>query len=236
MIEINGLHKKFGKNQVLRDLELSLKAGGITAVLGPNGSGKTTLIKTILGMVIPNSGEIKVNEKPIKKDFAYRKQIDYLPQLANFPNNLRLKELLRMIKDLRAESHYRDEQLMDLFELRPYLKMKLGQLSGGTRQKVNLTLALMSDSPLIILDEPTSGLDPVSLIHLKQFLLEEKKVGKTIILSSHITSFVEEMADQIVFLLDGKIYFQGSKEDLKSQSEKSNFEQAIAWVLKQQHV
>ena len=236
MIEINGLHKKFGKNQVLRDLELSLKAGGITAVLGPNGSGKTTLIKTILGMVIPNSGEIKVNEKPIKKDFAYRKQIDYLPQLANFPNNLRLKELLRMIKDLRAESHYRDEQLMDLFELRPYLKMKLGQLSGGTRQKVNLTLALMSDSPLIILDEPTSGLDPVSLIHLKQFLLEEKKAGKTIILSSHITSFVEEMADQIVFLLDGKIYFQGSKEDLKSQSEKSNFEQAIAWVLKQQHV
>ena len=125
---------------------------------------------------------------------------------------------------------------MDLFELRPYLKMKLGQLSGGTRQKVNLTLALMSDSPLIILDEPTSGLDPVSLIHLKQFLLEEKKAGKTIILSSHITSFVEEMADQIVFLLDGKIYFQGSKEDLKSQSEKSNFEQAIAWVLKQQHV
>lgn len=236
MIEINGLHKKFGKNQVLRDLELSLKAGGITAVLGPNGSGKTTLIKTILGMVIPNSGEIKVNEKPIKKDFAYRKQIDYLPQLANFPNNLRLKELLRMIKDLRAESHYRDEQLMDLFELRPYLNMKLGQLSGGTRQKVNLTLALMSDSPLIILDEPTSGLDPVSLIHLKQFLLEEKKVGKTIILSSHITSFVEEMADQIVFLLDGKIYFQGSKAELKSQSEKSNFEQAIAWVLKQQHV
>lgn len=236
MIAIKKLHKKFGKNEVLKELDLNLNKGGITAILGPNGSGKTTLIKSMLGMVLPNSGDIEINGQNIAKSFAYREQIDYLPQLASFPNNLRLRELLRMIKDLRGGSNYRDEQLIEIFGLAPFFRMKLGQLSGGTRQKVNLCLALMSDSPLIILDEPTSGLDPVSLLNLKSFLLKEKEAGKTILLSSHITSFVEEMADQLVFLLEGKIYFQGSIQELKNQSQQANFEAAIAWVLQQHHV
>ncbi|WP_420380130.1 ABC transporter ATP-binding protein [Gilvibacter sp.] len=236
MIQIQNLNKRFGKNQVLLDLNLQLEQGGITAILGPNGSGKTTLIKSILGMVQPNSGEIIINDKSISRAFIYRKQIDYLPQLANFPNNLRLREMLHMIKDLRNEPIYRDAELIKLFQLEPHLNKKLGQLSGGTRQKVNLTLSFMSDSPLIILDEPTSGLDPVSLIKLKELLNSEKKAGKTILLSSHITSFVEEMADQIVFLLEGKIYFKGTIEQLKAESNTTNFEQAIAWVLNQQNV
>ena len=236
MIQIQNLNKRFGKNQVLLDLNLQLEQGGITAILGPNGSGKTTLIKSILGMVQPNSGEIIINDKSISRAFTYRKQIDYLPQLANFPNNLRLREMLHMIKDLRNEPIYRDAELIKLFQLEPHLNKKLGQLSGGTRQKVNLTLSFMSDSPLIILDEPTSGLDPVSLIKLKELLISEKRAGKTILLSSHITSFVEEMADQIVFLLEGKIYFKGTIEQLKTESNTTNFEQAIAWVLNQQNV
>ena len=144
--------------------------------------------------------------------------------------------MLHMIKDLRNEPIYRDAELIKLFQLEPHLNKKLGQLSGGTRQKVNLTLSFMSDSPLIILDEPTSGLDPVSLIKLKELLISEKRAGKTILLSSHITSFVEEMADQIVFLLEGKIYFKGTIEQLKTESNTTNFEQAIAWVLNQQNV
>ena len=200
---------------MLKGLDLQLEKGGITAILGPNGSGKTTLIKAMLGMVLPNSGEIEINQQAVSNGFSYREKIDYLPQLANFPNNLKLKELLRMIKDLRGQNNYRDQELIELFDLDQFLNMKLGQLSGGTRQKVNLTLAFMSNSPLVILDEPTSGLDPVSLINLKAFLLKEKAAGKTILVSSHITSFVEEMADQLIFLLEGKIYFQGTIDDLK---------------------
>ncbi|MEP2936118.1 MAG: ABC transporter ATP-binding protein [Gilvibacter sp.] len=233
MIKINNLHKSFGKNQILKGLDLQISKGGIIAILGPNGSGKTTLIKAILGMVLPESGTILIDEHNIKKGSSYREQIDYLPQLANFPNNLKLKELLRMIKDLRSRESSKDQELINLFELTPYLNKKLGHLSGGTRQKVNLVLALMYDSPLIILDEPTSGLDPVSLLHLKELLLQEKQAGKTILLSSHITSFVEEMADELVFLLEGKIYFQGSIEQLKQQSKQSNFERAIASILEQ---
>ena len=147
MIQINNLHKKFGKNQVLSNLDLEIKGGGIFAVLGPNGSGKTTLIKSILGMVVPNKGSISVLDKIIKKNWKYRQEIDYLPQIANFPGNLRVKELIRMIKDLRQKKS-KEEELIKLFGLEPFLDKKLGTLSGGTKQKVNIVLTFMFDSPL----------------------------------------------------------------------------------------
>ena len=231
MIEIKKLYKKFGKNEVLKDLDLSINQGGIFAVLGPNGSGKTTLIKSILGMVIPQSGSIKLNGKTIKKDWKYRNEIDYLPQIANFPNNLTVKELIKMIKDLRANSSNNEEPLIQLFKLDPFLDKKLGNLSGGTKQKVNLVLTFMFDSPLVILDEPTTGLDPISLIRLKDLITKEKEKGKTILITSHIMSFVEEVADEIVFLLEGKIYFKGSISELKSKTNQPDFEHAIASIL-----
>ena len=231
MIEIKKLYKKFGKNEVLKDLDLSINQGGIFAVLGPNGSGKTTLIKSILGMVIPQSGSIKLNGNTIKKDWKYRKDIDYLPQIANFPNNLSVKELIKMIKDLRASNTNNEQALIELFRLEPFLDKKLGNLSGGTKQKVNLVLTFMFDSPLVILDEPTTGLDPISLIRLKDLITKEKEKGKTILITSHIMSFVEEVADEIVFLLEGKIYFKGTISELKTKTEQPDFEHAIASIL-----
>ena len=234
MVDIKNLHKKFSKNIVLSGLDLHIKEGGIIAVLGPNGSGKTTLIKSILGMVIPNEGTIEVLGKNIKNNSAYRNKIDYLPQIANFPNNLKVSELIRMIKDLRRDTS-NDEVLIDLFKLRPFLNKKLGNLSGGTKQKVNIVLTFMFDSPLIILDEPTSGLDPISLIRLKTLIQTEKEKGKTILITSHIMSFVEEVSDEIVFLLEGKIYFKGSINELKTKTNQPDFEHAIASILTDNH-
>ncbi|MCB0433897.1 MAG: ATP-binding cassette domain-containing protein, partial [Mangrovimonas sp.] len=104
MVTIQNLHKAFGHNQVLNGVDLDIKEGGIFAVLGPNGSGKTTLIKSILGMVIFDKGSIEVLGNNIKKNADYRRQIDYLPQIANFPSNLKVKELVKMIKDLRGKA------------------------------------------------------------------------------------------------------------------------------------
>lgn len=236
MIEITDLHKKFGKNKVLKGIDLSIDTGGIFAVLGPNGSGKTTLIKSILGMVVPNSGTIKLNGKSIKNNWLYRNDIDYLPQIANFPGNLSVKELIKMIKDLRSDKTIEDERLIELFKLQPFLDKKLNNLSGGTKQKVNLVLTFMFDSPLIILDEPTTGLDPISHIRLKQLITAEKEKGKTILITSHIMSFVEEIADEIVFLLEGKIYFRGSIPELKTKTEQPDFEHAIASMLSSSYV
>ncbi|PIB32932.1 copper ABC transporter ATP-binding protein [Gaetbulibacter sp. 5U11] len=234
MVIIENLHKKFGKNQVLSGVDLTINEGGIFAVLGPNGSGKTTLIKSVLGMVIPNKGNITVLGENIKKNSDYRHKIDYLPQIANFPSNLRVKELIKMIKDLRKPTN-EDQRLIDLFKLEPFLDKKLGQLSGGTKQKVNLVLTFMFDSPLIILDEPTTGLDPISLIRLKDLIKAEKAKGKTILITSHIMSFVEEVSDEIVFILEGKIYFKGSISKLKTKTQQPDFEHAIASILQDNH-
>ena len=230
MVTIENLHKRFGKNIVLSGLDLTIKDGGIFTVLGPNGSGKTTLIKAILGMVIPNKGVIEVLGENIKNKAAYRNQIDYLPQIANFPSNLKVKELIKMIKDLRGQTD-EDEELVKMFQLEPFLNKKLGTLSGGTKQKVNIVLTFMFESPLIILDEPTTGLDPISLIQLKKLIHQEKTKGKTILITSHIMSFVEEVSDEIVFLLEGKIYFKGTIAALKEKTKQSDFEHAIASIL-----
>lgn len=231
MISIENLHKKFGKNKVLKGIDLEIEEGGIFAVLGPNGSGKTTLIKSILGMVVPNSGSIKLNGKPVKNDWKYRNDIDYLPQIANFPGNLTVRELIRMIKDLRSYKKAEDERLIQLFKLESFLDKKLSTLSGGTKQKVNLVLTFMFNSSLIILDEPTTGLDPISYLRLKELIIQEKQKGKTILITSHIMSFVEEIADEIVFLLEGQIYFKGGIPALKTKTEQPDFEHAIASIL-----
>jgi len=235
MIEIKGLCKEFNKNSVLADLDLTIDQKGIFAILGPNGSGKTTLIKAILGMVIPDKGEIKVAGKNIKKSSEYRKQIDYLPQIANFPTNLKVKELFRMIKDLRGSVN-REAKLIAQFGLEPFLDKKLGNLSGGTKQKVNIVLGFMFNSQILILDEPTTGLDPLALIELKKLILEEKEQGKTILITSHIMSFVEEMTDEIVFLLEGKIHFKGAIQKLKKDTDQKDLEHAIATLLKRSYV
>jgi Cu-processing system ATP-binding protein len=229
MILVENLHKRFGKNSVLSGLDLNIQGGGIFAVLGPNGSGKTTLIKSILGMVIPNKGMIFVGGNPIKKNWKYRQEIDYLPQIANFPENLRVKELIRMIKDLR-QMPSREDELIGIFQLAPFLDKKLATLSGGTKQKVNIVLAFMFDSPVLILDEPTTGLDPASLIRLKELIQREKAAGKTILITSHIMQFVAEVADEIVYLLEGKIYFKGSMEQLITKTNQKDLEHAIAAI------
>ncbi|WP_373075578.1 ABC transporter ATP-binding protein [Zeaxanthinibacter enoshimensis] len=229
MIKIENLHKKFGKNKVLEGVDIHFDRGGIYAILGPNGSGKTTLIKSILGMVLPDKGSITVNGTTIPRQWTYRQQLSYLPQIANFPGNLRVSELISMIKDLRGQEA-NESHLVQLFELEKYLDKRLSTLSGGTKQKVNLVLAFMFDSPLLILDEPTSGLDPSSLISLKRIIRTEKEMGKTVLLSSHIMHFVEEIADEIVYLLEGKIYFKGSLDALKKLTGEGNVEHAIAAI------
>lgn len=229
MIQIQDLQKRFGKNEVLKGIDLEIPTGGIYAVLGPNGSGKTTLIKSVLGLVIPDKGSISLSGERIKNRWRYREELNYLPQIANFPGNIRVRELIGMIKDLRQKSS--DEaDLIELFKLQPFLDKKLANLSGGTKQKVNLVLTFMFDSPLLILDEPTSGLDPASLLSLKKLLRQERENGKTLLVTTHILQFVEEIADQVIYLLEGKIYYQGTLSGLLEKTGQTDLEHAIAAI------
>ena len=231
MIEFKDVHKKYGKLEVLKGVSFTIKDGGIFAILGPNGSGKTTSMKSFLGMVIPTKGDIFFNGKSIKNQWAYREQISYLPQIANFPSNLKVKELIAMIKNIKKLPCH-EQELIELFGLQKHLNKSLGNLSGGTKQKVNLVLTFMVDVPVLVLDEPTSGLDPIAILALKKLILREKEKGKTILITSHILSFIEELPDEILFILEGNIYFRGTPQQLLETTQKNNFQEAIAELLK----
>lgn len=229
-IDIQNLHKSFKKLDVLKGVDITFDKPGIYAVLGPNASGKTTLIKTILGMVIPQKGTVKVMDEDIKGEYQYRKNISYLPQIAKFPENLKVKELFNLIQNLQTR-HGETSDLIREFKLEPYLDKKLVSLSGGTKQKVNVVLTFMYDNPIIILDEPTSGLDPVAMVYLKRRILKEREKGKIILVTTHIMQLVEEIADEIVFLMEGNIFFKGSIEKLKKEQGGDTIELAIANIL-----
>jgi Cu-processing system ATP-binding protein len=234
MIEIKGIKKNFGKLEVLKGFDFSISVGNITAILGPNGSGKTTLIKAILGLVIPDGGDIHFDGAQILKSWDYRKHIGYLPQIARFPENLKVRELFRLIEDVRGEKGNISE-LIELFSLNSFLNKRLRQLSGGTRQKVNLVLTFMFDCPVYILDEPTSGLDPIALIRLKDLIKEKKSKGKTFLVTTHIMSLVEEIADELVFLLEGQVYFKGTYAEMLFAEKEENLERAIANILEKEN-
>lgn len=203
---------------------------GVLAVLGPNGSGKTTLIKCILGMVLPDKGDILHQGASVLGRHAYRNDISYIAQAARFPAQLTSLELIHMIKDLRP-GETRESTLIDLLNLSDELEKPMSKLSGGNHQKINLLLGLMYDSPLLIMDEPSTGLDPLSLQNLKSFIRQERDRGKLIIITTHIMSLVEEIAEFVLFLLDGQIYFQGRLHELLLQEKEDRLEPAIANIL-----
>lgn len=230
MIEVKNLSKTYRRRTVLKDIHLTINKPGIYAVLGPNGSGKTTLLKIWMGLVKPDAGEVYINHESIFENDAYRKNIGYLPQIARFPDNLKIKELLQLTEQLRGKAH-RKQQMIQLLELDPHIHQPFHQLSGGTQQKVNLVTCLMYDAPLFLLDEPTAALDPVAQLRFKEYIQQEKERGKTIVLTTHVPQLVESIADEIYFLLYGKIHFHGSVNQLLDTYEAMDVEEAIARLL-----
>lgn len=230
MIEIRGLSKSFGKVKVLSGIDVTFAPGRVTAVLGPNAAGKTTLLKTILGLTTADAGEILLDGIAVGADPEYRARVGYMPQLANFPGNLKGRELLDMLISLRSEPDL-DWSLADAFGINDHLNKPIGTMSGGTRQKVNAVIAFLFRPNLLIMDEPTAGLDPVAAGLLKARITEARSAGKTVLVTSHIISEVEELADDVVFILDGKVRFGGSIASLKAGTRQHTLERAVARLM-----
>lgn len=232
MIQIKNLKKSFDKQEVLKSINLDLNKGSITAIMGPNGSGKTTLLKCVLELVRPDSGEITVNGINTKNNCGYRKFIGYMPQTPRYPKNLKVKELIAMLKDVKGNHCNYDEELIKALKMEEIFDKPIGTLSSGTKQRVSSAIAFLFDQEIIILDEPTAGLDPVSSEIVKNKILEEKQKGKLIIITSHIISEVEALADRIIFLLEGNVYIDSTVEELKQKTGEENLNRAIAKLMK----
>lgn len=231
MIKLSKLNKWFGQLQVLNDLDLTIKRGRITAILGPNSCGKSTLLKIILGLVRATSGELIINGTAVNGSSDYRNLIGYMPQNARFPDHLKAYEVLDLVEDVRGQKRQRHDELVEIFKLGPELHKKIRVLSGGTKQKLSAMLALMFQPEILILDEPTAGLDPVSSRKFKDLLVEQCRLGKTVVLTSHIISEVEELAQDIAFLFEGKILYSGTVDELKKETTEDNLESAIAELM-----
>jgi len=236
MIIIENLKKSFDKKPVLKDLTLRIPAGRATGLVGPNGSGKTTLIKSLLGLVKPDSGTISINGTELNGNSRYRRDIGYMPQIARYPENMKVYELFDFIKGLRNQIPVYEKELIKQFNLEPELNKSLRILSGGYRQKVGATLAMMFDPKILFLDEPTAGLDPRASFKFKEWVRREKENGKTIIITSHIMSELEELTDHVVFLLEGKIRYDGSMKNLLNENKEAKLEGAIANMMEESSV
>ena len=234
MIQIENIQKRFKKLHALNDISAEFTKGQIVALIGPNGSGKTTLIKSILGLVRPDSGRICFSDESITENVEYRRHIGYMPQIGRYPDNMKIGQLFKMIKNIRAKSGAIDEELYYKFKLDTILDKSMSALSGGTRQKLSAALAFLFDPEVLILDEPTAGLDPLSSEMLKAKILSEKEKGKLVLITSHILSDLEEFTTHVMYLQDGRKIFFKTLSELQTETGEEKLSKAIAFVMKSQ--
>lgn len=220
VIEVKKLTKDYGSGRGVFDVSFAVEKGEVFGFLGPNGAGKSTTIRHLMGFSKPDSGKTEIFGKDtFERYYDILKKVGYIPGEIALPAGLTGWEFIRMMQNLqkcRNDEHLK--YLMDIFELDPTGETK--RMSLGVKRKLAIVTAFMSDPEVLILDEPTSGLDPVMQEVFVEFIKNEKKRGKTILLSSHIFSEVDATCDRIAIIKDGRVVSDFIADDLKHASLK----------------
>jgi Cu-processing system ATP-binding protein len=233
-LAVQGLHKAFGALRVVQGVDLELEPGRVTALVGPNASGKSTLIKCVLGLVHPDAGRITVLGERVGSDPHYRRHLGYMPQAASFPENLTGHEVLDLLADLRPDDPADDRELRERLALtEATLAQPVRTLSGGTRQKLNALVALRYHPPILVLDEPTASLDPVSSSAFKDLVRARAGGGAAVLLTSHVMAEVEELADDLVYFVEGRVRFHGTLDELRLRTGERKVERAVARLMRE---
>lgn len=235
-VVVRNVNKTFDRVSVLKNVSLRLNRGEILGLLGPNGSGKTTLLKIIMGLLPPDSGEVRVLGKNPVLNPNIRYKIGYVPEEVILYDALTVREFLYFMARMRKMDPRRYIEkvkiLITLFEMEDRIDCLIGSLSKGDRQKIAVISAVMHNPPILILDEPLLGLDPIAAKIFKELLFEIKFRGGTVLLSTHILELAELLCDRICILHRGSIVAEGSVNDLKKIGKKKQFEDIFLEVVK----
>jgi len=213
LLKCDGVCKSYGKNSILKDINLEIPKGKIIGLLGPNGSGKTTLIKIINGLLETNSGTVLVNGEKI--GINSKKVISYLPERPYVNFNMSVKELINYFSDFYdnfdSEVAYK---LLEKLNLNP--NDKLNTMSKGMKEKVQLILVMSRKADLYILDEPIGGVDPATRDYILDTILTNFNDGASVIISTHLINDIEKILDEVIFIKDGSIYLTGDADELRT--------------------
>jgi ABC-2 type transport system ATP-binding protein len=216
-IELDHISKSFGRFRAVDDLSIAVPQGVIFGLLGPNGAGKTTTIRMIMNITAPDTGQIRVLGAPSTRDSLSR--VGYLPEERGLYRRMRVIDqllFLAAIKEVPAElAKQRIGGWLDAMELRPWLNKKVDELSKGMQQKIQFIATIVHDPEILILDEPFSGLDPINVNLIRNFLIDFRSRGKTIIFSTHVLEQAEKLCDSICLVTRAKKILEGNMQDLK---------------------
>jgi len=225
-LQVNNLTKKFGEQTALNTINISIDKNEIIGLLGPNGAGKSTLMKSIVGALKIDEGEIIFNGKNIAEhEIESKKKIGFLPENNPLYLEMYVKEYLQFVANVHKISASRVEEVIELVGITPEKSKKIGQLSKGYKQRIGLAQAILHQPDLLILDEPTNGLDPNQIIEIRNVI---KEIGqqKTVLLSTHIMQEVEALCSRVILIHKGNILQDGPIEEFKGKFE--SLEEAFA--------
>lgn len=215
-LKVNNITKSFGEKEVLRGIDLTANSGKALGLLGRNGAGKTTTIRIIMGVFLPDSGEVLVDDKPINRDEL---TIGYLPEERGMYPKKKIIDQLVYFARLRGmtknDAVASAKKWLERLSMEEYTNKKLETLSKGNQQKIQLAAAVMANPQVVILDEPFSGLDPVNAMLLKNIIKELISNGATVFFSSHQMNYIEEFCEDIAILNGGTIVLKGAISDIK---------------------
>lgn len=219
IVKIQQLSKSFGQSKALKEVTFEIYPGEVVGFIGPNGAGKSTTIRIMLGLLKKTAGEIQLfGLDPFKESLSIHQRISYVPGDLALWENLSGGETIDLLMQLHGKANQvKKQQLIERFQLDVTKKIK--NYSKGNRQKVGLIAALAVESDLYILDEPTSGLDPLMEVIFQEEVAQLKQAGKAILLSSHILSEVERLADRVVIIQSGTVVESGTLASLRHLSQ-----------------
>ena len=216
-IGLTNVTKSFGKFRAVDGLSLDVPRGAMFGLLGPNGAGKTTTIRMIMNITAPDSGDIRILGHPMDRQMQNR--IGYLPEERGLYRKMKVIDhlyFLAAIKEVgRDEARRRIEGWLDKMELRPWLNKKVDELSKGMQQKIQFIACIVHDPEILILDEPFSGLDPINVALMRDFFLEFRSRGKTIVFCTHVLEQAEKLCDEICLMARARKILEGSMKELK---------------------